>query len=114
MADKKVDIEQIKDKLKLFGRKSTEKLKELSDDIKNKLEERAEKAEEDDGSIESQAPAGQKQPKNVVDGFLDKLPTLSINIGKGSKKESPKSKPCPKPAPSSGKEEKTDDSKKEK
>ncbi len=83
MTEKKVDIEQIKDKLKFFSRKGSEKLKELGEEIKTKLEERAKKAEEDDGSIEIQAPAGQKQPKNRVDTLLEKLPTLSINIGKG-------------------------------
>ncbi|MBR7158445.1 MAG: hypothetical protein IKD08_02030 [Alphaproteobacteria bacterium] len=105
MTDNKVDIEQIKDKLKIFGRKSSEKLKELGEELKNKIEERAKKATEDDGSVESQAPAGQKQPKNTVDELLAKIPTISINIGKRKEDKAPEeTKPEAEPAQETNKE----------
>ena len=49
MTDNKVDIEQIKDKLKIFGRKSSEKLKELGEELKNK--------ENNDPSSDSDGPS---------------------------------------------------------
>ena len=86
------DIDELKNKLKLFGQKSVDKLKEL----KGKIDEQFSDDSETKGDAEessSTSPTRKKQPKNSFDRFLDKIPKVSIVIEKKSDKEEEASSP---------------------
>ena len=76
------DIDNIKNKLRFFGQKSAEKIKE----IKHKIDEHFTEDTESE-STAPQSPTGRKQPKNSFDRLLDKIPKVSIVIEKKSNDE---------------------------